>query len=216
VLSDADVRRVVEAAWRVDTAGEWGGDLGRLILLLAATGSRFSGIVRLRVADVQSAQSRIMVPVSHKGSGRKAVTNIGVRIGEDVLAALRPAIAGRHGTEILLLRPRWRRVGFDQHEKAGRAAWGDSAQLNKLWAAILKAAEMPADLVPYCLRHSGIVRALGAGLPIRLVAALHDTSSSMIEAHYAAYIVDALDEIAARAVVPLMAPASKALRRVGS
>ena len=38
---------------------------------------------------------------------------------------------------------------------------------------------------------------------MRLVAALHDTSSAMIEKHYAAFIVDAMDELAARAIVPL-------------
>jgi hypothetical protein len=40
-------------------------------------------------------------------------------------------------------------------------------------------------------------------LPVRLVAALHDTSIVQIERHYAAFITDALDELAARAVVPL-------------
>jgi hypothetical protein len=47
------------------------------------------------------------------------------------------------------------------------------------------------------------VRGLRANLPVRLVAALHDTSSTMIEAHYSAYIVDALDELAAAALSPL-------------
>jgi hypothetical protein len=47
------------------------------------------------------------------------------------------------------------------------------------------------------------------GLPVRLVAAMHDTSLQMIERHYSAHIVDALDELAARAVVPL-APAAPA------
>jgi len=36
------------------------------------------------------------------------------------------------------------------------------------------------------------------------VAALHDTSVEMIEQHYAKWIVDGLDDLAARAVVPLM------------
>jgi hypothetical protein len=41
-------------------------------------------------------------------------------------------------------------------------------------------------------------------LPIRLVAALHDTSVQMIERHYAKWIVDDLNVLAARAVVPLL------------
>jgi hypothetical protein len=42
------------------------------------------------------------------------------------------------------------------------------------------------------------------GLPIRLVAALHDTSVVMIERHYSRWIVDGLDDLVARAVVPLV------------
>jgi hypothetical protein len=63
---------------------------------------------------------------------------------------------------------------------------------------------MSAGIVPYAFRHSSIVRGLRAGLPVRLVAVLHDTSSAMIEKHYSAYIIDAMDELAARAVVPLI------------
>lgn len=40
--------------------------------------------------------------------------------------------------------------------------------------------------------------------PIRRVAALHDTSVAMIERHYSRWITDGLDEMAARAVVPLI------------
>jgi integrase len=58
--------------------------------------------------------------------------------------------------------------------------------------------------VPYALRHSSIVRAIRNGLPIRLVAALHDTSVVMIERHYGRWIADGLEEIASRAVVPLL------------
>jgi hypothetical protein len=59
------------------------------------------------------------------------------------------------------------------------------------------------DVIPYALRHSSIVRGIRANLPIRLVAALHDTSVEMIERHYSRWIVDGLEEMAARAVVPL-------------
>jgi hypothetical protein len=37
---------------------------------------------------------------------------------------------------------------------------------------------MSRDVIPYALRHSSIVRAIRSGLPIRLVAALHETSLS--------------------------------------
>ena len=53
-------------------------------------------------------------------------------------------------------------------------------------------------------RHSSIVRALGAGLPVRLVAAMHDTSTAMIERHYSGSISSMLDDMAGAAVVPLV------------
>ena len=71
VLPDADVRRLITAAREVDAAGGWDGDLVRIVLVLAATGARFSQIVRMAVADVQAAQSRLMVPTSRKGRGTK-------------------------------------------------------------------------------------------------------------------------------------------------
>lgn len=48
------------------------------------------------------------------------------------------------------------------------------------------------------------MRGLRAGLPVRLVAALHATSVAMIEHHYARWITEGLEEPAARAVVPLI------------
>ena len=60
------------------------------------------------------------------------------------------------------------------------------------------------DVIPYAFRHSSIVRGIRANLPIRLVAALHDTSVAMIERHYGRFIADGLDELAARSVVPLI------------
>jgi len=61
-------------------------------------------------------------------------------------------------------------------------------------------------VIPYALRHTSIVRGIRANQPIRLVAALHDTSVTMIERHYGRYIADGLDELAARSVVPLVPP----------
>ena len=45
----------------------------------------------------------------------------------------------------------------------------------------------------YALRHSSIARRLLAGAPIRLVAALHDTSVAMIERSYARHIAEHAD-----------------------
>ena len=40
--------------------------------------------------------------------------------------------------------------------------------------------------------------------PVRLVAAVHDTSVAMIEKHYGAFIVDAAEDLLRAAAVPLV------------
>jgi integrase len=203
VLPDPDTRALISAAWEVDAEGDWGGDLARLVVVLAATGARFSQVMRVTVGDVQPAQKRLMIPVSYKGRGIKTSSYIGVRVGDDVLAVLAKATAGRRRSERLLLRPHWRQIAVTQWVHGERGPWFASSELLRPWKAIIARAGLAQGTIPYALRHSSIVRGLRAGLPVRLVAALHDTSSAMIEAHYSAFIVDAMDELAARAVVPL-------------
>jgi hypothetical protein len=60
---------------------------------------------------------------------------------------------------------------------------------------------LPKGTIPYALRHTSIVRGLRANLPLRLVGALQDTSAKMIEAHYSAYIIDATEDLARRAIL---------------
>jgi len=74
-----------------------------------------------------------------------------------------------------------------------------------MWKAVLRVSGID-NIVPYALRHSSIVRALRVGLPIRLVAALHDTSVEMIERHYSRWIIDGLEELSSKAVIPLLEP----------
>jgi len=208
-LPDADVRRIIEAARTVDDMEDWSGDLFRLVLVLAATGMRFSQIRRIQVGDVQPEQSRLMIPTSRKGRGQKRVTHIGVKVGGDVIEALRPAVSGRRPADPLL--ERWKHKQERPAEGAKpvwvrdkRGTWNSPAELARPWISIIKRAGLPADTVPYALRHSSIVRGLRAALPVRLVAQLHDTSDKMIERHYASAIIDALDDLAALAVVPLV------------
>ncbi|MET3411656.1 integrase [Methylobacterium sp. 1030] len=215
ILPDADVRRLVAAAAEADADGDWDGDLHRLVVVLAATGLRFSQVTRMTVADVQVEQNRLMVPVSRKGTGTRHTSHIGVRVAPDVITALRPALVGRRGQEPLLMRPRWQKVTVRDHRKVGRVRWGEASEMLRPWAEVLKKAGVSSNLVPYALRHSSIVRGLRANLPVRLVAALHDTSTAMIEAHYSAYIVTALDELAALAAVSLVTPVPAQLRSVG-
>ena len=53
----------------------------------------------------------------------------------------------------------------------------------------------------YALRHSSIIRALLAGVPVRIVAATHDTSVPMIEKTYSTHITDYADAIARRGLL---------------
>ncbi|TPI51715.1 MULTISPECIES: tyrosine-type recombinase/integrase [unclassified Mesorhizobium] len=209
-LPDADVRRIIEASRTVDTEEGWDGDLLRMVVVLSATGARFSQIGRMAVGDVQAAQGRLMVPTSRKGRGTKKTTHIGIRVGADVVELLRPAIMGRQRSEPLL--ERWRHVQAKGTEtqsprwvRGRRGPWNAASELARPWLEIVTRAGLPSDVVPYALRHSSIVRQLRAGLPVRLVAALHDTSTAMIERHYASAIVDMLDDLSAAAVIPLIA-----------
>jgi integrase len=206
VLSDADVRKLVKAAGAQDA------DFEALVLLLAATGSRLDQLARITVGDFQPGAQRIMVPVSNKGRGEKQITHIAVPLPEDVIARIRPLAADRAGHEPLLLHWHHQQVAGDARtgtlprwERVDRRPWKDAGQIVRPWRTAVAAAGFPPGLVPYCLRHSSIVRGLRAGLPVRLVAAVHDTSASMIERHYGAFIVDATEDLLRRAVVS-MAP----------
>ncbi|CAH0174017.1 tyrosine-type recombinase/integrase [Roseomonas sp. CECT 9278] len=207
ILTDDEVRSIVEAAQTNDA------DFGALVLVLAATGARLNQAARITVADFQHQARRIMVPTSRKGRGGKQATHTAVPIPDDVLAALRVVTAGRPGREPLLLRWHHQQVEGDKAtgrlpawERTERRPWVNAAAMTRPWRAALAAAGLPDNLVPYSLRHSSIVRGLRAGLPVRLVAAVHDTSTAMIERHYGAHIVDAAEDLLRRALVPLHAP----------
>ncbi|WP_342110519.1 tyrosine-type recombinase/integrase [Methylobacterium sp. SI9] len=210
VLPDSEIRRLIDAAFTVDETG----DFGRLVLLMAATGARHSQVARITVGDVQTARGRIMVPPSNKGRAGKRPTPIAVPVGADVLERLQIALAGRRGHEPLLMHWRHRQVGPVTWERVDRGPWATASAALRLWDKARTRAEAPPGTVMLCLRHSSIVRALSAGVPVRLVAALHDTSVQMIEDHYSAYIVEATEEIARRAVTPLAPSTVAALRSV--
>ncbi|WP_271896280.1 site-specific integrase [Candidatus Phyllobacterium onerii] len=219
-LTDSEIRKLIIQSMRVDEEGGWEGDLARMILALASTGARFSQVARMTVADLQPGKSRLMVPTSRKGRGVKTSTHTAIRVGSDVIDALVPAVAGRRGPEPLLMRWRHKQVSGEDRKlarwvKDERGPWLNATELSRPWRLIATAAGLPIDVVPYSFRHSSIVRQLRAGLPVRLVAALHDTSSEMIERHYSAAIVDALDTLAAGAVIDLMPDRDNVVRIAG-
>lgn len=203
ILSDIEVGALITAAREVDADHGWEGDLFRIVVLLAATGARFSQIARLRVGDVQVVGCRIAMPLSRKGNGAKDEA-VKVPIGSDVLEVLRPLLIGRPEGAPLLERWRSKQVaGGIKWERVGRGPWQSASEIVRPWAAVRARADLPRA-IPYALRHSSIVRGIRANLPIRLVAAMHDTSVAMIERHYGRHIADGLDELAARSVVALV------------
>ena len=212
ILADAEVARLLRAVREVDAEQQWEGDLFRLVLVLTATGARFSQVARMRVADFQLKAGRLIVPVSRKGRGSKS-GSLTIPVGRDVLDELVVATRGRDADAPLL--ERWRHAqapgGVEWH-RTGRGPWQASAEMSRPFNEARERAGLP-HAIPYSLRHTSIVRGIRANLPIRLVAALHDTSVGMIEAHYIRWIVDGLADMARAAVVPLV-PQNKGARVV--
>ena len=184
VLPDADVLRIVEAAYQEDRA------FGMLVELLAQTGARVSQAARLRCADLQAdrADPRLLMPTSYKGRGQKEKQQVPVPITA-ALAALLAEVKGDRSDDAPLLRKsdgsRWLEINKSEH-------WN-------LFRAVAERAGFDPDVITsYALRHSSICRALLHGVPVSVVAKLHDTSSREIEAHYAAYILDVAGDVLSR------------------
>lgn len=217
ILTDADIRSVVDAAKEVDRDQGWGGDLYLMILVLAATGARFGQVARLRVADLQVEQARLMMPSSRKGWSANKASHFPVPLRDDVLDVLKRAAVGRKGHEPLLPRPHWRRArggAFGAREIYARGEWGAASTLKEHWKRVIAKAGLPDKIIAYSLRHSSIVRSLRAGLPIQLVGKLHDTGAVMIERFYGRFITDALGDLARAALIPMVTAPVKTLRAV--
>lgn len=197
ILTDKQVSAVIAAAFDVDE------DFGRLVMVSAATGARHSQIRRISVGDVQVANARIMVPAAGKGAHVGTKPPIAVPVSADVLDRLSVCIEGRGNDEPLLERWHHRQIGPMKWERERRRAWGVAAEVIRPWQSAVERAGLPADTVSYALRHSSIVRGLTNGLPVRLVAALHDTSTQMVEKHYSVWVVDATELLSRQNVLTL-------------
>jgi len=88
-------------------------------------------------------------------------------------------------------------------KRADGTPWAD-INLATYFARVTKNVRFnnPAKVTMYALRHTSIVRQLLANVPVRVVAALHDTSVEMVERSYSRYIADHADELA-RATLPV-------------
>jgi integrase len=187
VLTDAQVRTVVEHAYAESA------EFGLLIEVLAVTGARRSQAARLTVADLQNGSApRLMMPSSLKGKGVKRIDHTPVPIPASLADKLKQAASNRPGDALLLTKPDgsvW--VATDPYLPFMRT---------------IEAAGLGEEVTPYSLRHSSITRQLLRGVPIRVVAASHDTSVPMIEKSYSAMIGDHSDALHRAALIDLGGP----------
>jgi integrase len=190
---DNEVRPLIAAAYAEDSA------LGLLVETAAVTGARVSQLARLEVADLQADRPdpRLMMPSSRKGKGIKRIERKPVPITSSLAAQLRQAAGNRVHTEPLLLR-------------IDGAAWQPPIADYRLpfIRAVTRVGLNPSIVTLYSLRHSSIVRALLAGVPIRVVAVQHDTSVPMLERTYSQHILDHSDTVARRELLDIAKPAT--------
>lgn len=184
ILTADQVRQIVSEARR-ESEG-----FGLFVELAAQTGARPSQLRRIQVQGLIGAgeTARLAIPVSRKGKGVKQVPHSAVPISAALATKLRLAAGDRAATDTLLLRP-------------SGSAWAHSDQKKPFRRAVTRAGQDPGEVTMYALRHSHIVRQILANVPIRVVAAAHDTSVAMIEKTYSLYIGDHSDD-ALRAALP--------------
>jgi integrase len=190
VLSDEVVRNFVQAAYRSEDK------LGLFAEVLAVTGTRPSQATRLLVADLHGgSRPKLMMPKSGKGGGKNRIARKGERysvpITPALAAKLKASAKGRGSDEPLL------RQGDGQ-------PWGSnpSQYYREDIREVVESIKLNPNVVTiYALRHSSIVRQLLLNVPVRLVAALHDTSVREIERTYSRHIADHGDDVARAALL---------------
>ena len=179
--SEHSVRDVIQpdhiVAALVRESYKEGHDVGLLIDTLAESGARESQVLRLTVGHLQAdfpTGPRLMMPPSKKGKSKKPREDQQLPISKR-LAALLTAKAKGKAADAPLLDP-----------VAGLAA---------RFAPVVKRLGLSAKHTPYCLRHSSIARMLLRNVPIRIVAAHHDTSVYQIETVYSHFIIPHADKL---------------------
>lgn len=184
VLPEATIRRLVHAA------REQSAEFGLLVETLALTGARVSQLARCQVRDLVG--ERLMIPSSAKGRNRRA-SRTPVPVPAGLADRLRIGAAGRGVAEPLFVKP-------------SGEGWHKSDHSRPFDRAVAAIGEDVAVVTSYALRHTHITAQLLAGLPVQLVAKLHDTSASQIEKHYAATIASHTDELVRGAMIEVDRP----------
>jgi integrase len=184
VLSDEEVRAFVVSAYHLDDG------FGLFADTMAVTGARPSQLSRLRVEDLRDhpVRPKLMMPKSGKGGGRnrarKKSEYYSVPITVPLALRLKLTAKGRADAPLLV--------------QSDGSPWGDNPgqRYHREVRAVVSAIGIDPDATIYSLRHSSIVRMLLKGIPIRLIAAVHNTSIAMIEKHYSRYITEhSIDDI---------------------
>ena len=184
VLPEATVRRLVHAA------REQSAEFGLLVETLALTGARVSQLARCQVRDLVG--ERLMIPSSAKGQNKRA-SRVPVPIPAALADRLRVAAAERKAADLLFVKP-------------SSEGWHKSDHSRPFARAVAAIGEDRDTVSSYALRHSHITAQLLAGLPLQLVAKLHDTSAAQIEKHYAATIASHTDELVRGTMIELDRP----------
>jgi integrase len=184
VLPEATVRRLVHAA------REQSDEFGLLVETLVLTGTRVSQLARCQVRDLVG--ERLMIPSSAKGQNKRA-SRVPVPIPAALTGRLRAAAAERGAADLLFVKP-------------SGDGWHKSDHSRPFARAVTAIGETAERVSSYALRHSHITEQLLAGLPVQLVAKLHDTSASQIEKHYAATIASHTDELVRGTMMELDRP----------
>jgi integrase len=184
ILADDVVRKIVPAMYR-----EAGDEVGRFIETMAQAGTRPSQLAKAGVGDLLHGD-RLAMPVSSKGrGGSKRTARTPVPISADLWRRLREAAGDRGAIEPLF------------HIGGRRFAHHDYARPFRRVVASLRLDDK--TITAYSLRHSAIVRALLANVPVRVIAANCDTSVAMIERNYARFIANHSDAVARRSLLDI-------------
>jgi integrase len=181
--NEADVRALVQGAYALRE------DFGLFTDLLATTGTRTSQACRLTVDDLKLGDNgtpKLSIPRSKKGKKKQSADTL-VPIPPALAAKLKLVAKDKPGHAPLLT-------------QADGSPWNpEAALLWKLFNDIPGRAEIAErneiHVTAYSLRHSSIVRMLLRGVPIRVVAVMHDTGVTQIESTYSAFIGDHSDAL---------------------
>jgi integrase len=173
-LADSAVLAIVRECHRDDP------DFGALIEVMAVTGTRESQALKLWPDDVQdSATPRLLMPCSAKGRNRDP---------ERRALPIPPKLA-----QTLRARAMARGRGHPLFDRITR--------LSVRFRVVLKRLGLDQTLTPYTLRHSSIIRQIRNGVPLRVIAFNHDTSTIEIERTYGRYLGGATDDLTRAALL---------------